>query len=32
MHLEDVIEIVKINKQLLPDDFESPTFNDILKQ
>jgi hypothetical protein len=29
---EDVIEIVGLQKQLMPEDFDSKIFNDIMKQ
>jgi hypothetical protein len=32
MPLEDVIEIVRLQKQLMPEDFDSEIFNDIMKQ
>ena len=31
MPLEDVIEIVRLQKQLLPEDFDGEIFNDIMK-
>ena len=32
MPLEDVVEIVRLQKQLMPEDFDSEIFNDIMKQ
>jgi len=32
MPLEDYIEIIRLQKQLMPEDFDSEIFNDIMKQ